>query len=155
MSSVGPALYTHHRNTNPKESTVSHDAVNHPSHYTSHPSGVECLHITRHLQFCPGNAVKYVWRSDLKDGVSGDQDLLKAEFYLEDHLAQAGAWITVPDIAADLIRVVLAAEVKLYGPDHPRVRFWEALLAGSASQAVIEVRHLRALATMKTEEIQP
>ena len=44
---------------------TEHDPVNHPSHYTSHPSGVECLAITRHLPFGIGNAVKYVWRADL------------------------------------------------------------------------------------------
>ena len=34
------------------------DAVNHPSHYTSHPSGVECITITRHYCFAIGNAIK-------------------------------------------------------------------------------------------------
>lgn len=124
---------------------MTHDAVNHPSHYTSHPSGVECLHITRHLQFDPGNATKYVWRADLKTGVSGVQDLLKAEFYLEDHLAEFGGQIIVPDKAADLIHVVLETEIRLYGTDHPRCQYWGALLIGGAAQAVVEVRHLIAL----------
>lgn len=130
---------------------MTHDAVNHPSHYTSHPSGIECLQITRHLQFDPGNATKYVWRADLKTGVSGVQDLLKSEFYLEDHLAEFGGQIIVPDPAVDLIQVVLATEVKLYGADHPRVRFWHSLMVGGAVQAVVEVRRLIAL----SEEAQP
>jgi len=39
------------------------DPVNHPRHYTSHPSGIECITITEHMSFCLGNAVKYLWRS--------------------------------------------------------------------------------------------
>lgn len=61
------------------------DPVKHPSHYTSHPSGVECLTITRHMNFNLGNAVKYIWRAGLKskDPV---QDLEKAVFYLQDEI---------------------------------------------------------------------
>ena len=33
----------------------THDPVNHPEHYTSHPSGVECIDITRHMTFNIGN----------------------------------------------------------------------------------------------------
>jgi hypothetical protein len=57
------------------------DPVNHPSHYTSHPSGVECIQITEHMGFNLGNAVKYIWRADLKADVI--QDLEKAKWYLE------------------------------------------------------------------------
>ena len=35
------------------------DNVNHPKHYTSHASGVECIEITEHYNFCVGNAIKY------------------------------------------------------------------------------------------------
>ena len=35
------------------------DPVNHPSHYTSDPSGIECIQITRHRNFNIGNAIKY------------------------------------------------------------------------------------------------
>lgn len=56
------------------------DPVNHPAHYTAHPSGVECIAITEHMNFCLGNAVKYIWRADLKrDAI---EDLRKAVFYL-------------------------------------------------------------------------
>ncbi|MFD8789298.1 DUF3310 domain-containing protein [Streptomyces vinaceus] len=58
------------------------DVVNHPSHYTAHPSGVECIEITEHLNFCLGNAVKYVWRAGLKDSDKTVQDLEKAKFYI-------------------------------------------------------------------------
>lgn len=42
------------------------DPVNHPRHYTSHPSGVHCIDIIEHMPFNIGNAVKYLWRCDLK-----------------------------------------------------------------------------------------
>jgi hypothetical protein len=60
------------------------DPVHHPAHYTNHPSGVECITITEHMGFCLGNAVKYIWRADLK----GDsiQDLEKAAFYINREL---------------------------------------------------------------------
>lgn len=56
------------------------DPVNHPPHYTAHPSGVECIKITEHMNFCLGNAVKYIWRADLKG--NDVEDLEKARFYL-------------------------------------------------------------------------
>lgn len=61
------------------------DPVNHPKHYTKHPSGIECIQITRHMSFNLGNAVKYVWRADLKNGV---EDLKKAVWYLQDEIAK-------------------------------------------------------------------
>ena len=60
---------------------VTYDAVSHPRHYVSHESDVECLTVTRNLTFICGNAVKYVWRADLKNGL---EDLMKARFYLRE-----------------------------------------------------------------------
>jgi hypothetical protein len=59
------------------------DAVSHPSHYTSHPSGVECITITKHMNFCRGNAVKYLWRAGQKgDSIEKEiEDIAKAEEY--------------------------------------------------------------------------
>lgn len=57
------------------------DVVNHPPHYTQHPSGVECCDIVEHFNFCVGNAIKYLWRAGLK----GDaiEDLRKAAWYVK------------------------------------------------------------------------
>lgn len=65
------------------------DNVNNPRHYTSHPSGVECIQVVEHMNFCLGNAVKYIWRAGLK----GDdiEDLEKAEFYIKRELARRRA----------------------------------------------------------------
>lgn len=65
-----------------------HDPVNHPSHYTSHPSGIEAIEVTRHMNFNLGNAIKYVWRAGLKDADKTIQDLKKAVFYLNDEIAR-------------------------------------------------------------------
>lgn len=62
------------------------DLVNHPPHYTSHPSGVECITVTEHMGFCLGNAVKYLWRA----GEKGDAitDLRKSRWYLDREIAR-------------------------------------------------------------------
>jgi hypothetical protein len=60
------------------------DSVNHPKHYTEHPSGVECIQITEHMNFCLGNAVKYIWRADLKHDAI--EDLEKAIWYIQREL---------------------------------------------------------------------
>ena len=68
------------------------DPVNHPSYYTSDPSGVECIQITRHRNFNIGNAFKYLWRNGLKDGAELSarqkqiQDLKKSVYYIEDEI---------------------------------------------------------------------
>lgn len=65
------------------------DNINHPSHYTSHPSGRECIDIAEHHDFCIGNAIKYLWRAGLKseDGISKKEkqieDLKKAIWYIK------------------------------------------------------------------------
>jgi len=58
-----------------------HDQVNNPRHYTSHPSGIDCIQITEHMGFNLGNAIKYVWRSDLKNDAI--EDLNKAIWYIQ------------------------------------------------------------------------
>lgn len=72
------------------------DSVNHPSHYTSHPSGIECIEITRHYCFSIGNAIKYLWRAGLKkemgleDREKEIEDLRKAIWYIKDRIKQLG-----------------------------------------------------------------
>lgn len=56
------------------------DTVNHPKHYTAHPSGIECIQVTEHMNFNLGNAVKYIWRCGNKGREI--EDLKKAEFYI-------------------------------------------------------------------------
>ncbi len=60
--------------------------VNHPKHYTSSPSGVECIQVTEHMSFNLGNAMKYLWRASLKG--KEKQDLEKAIWYLQRELGR-------------------------------------------------------------------
>lgn len=64
------------------------DVVNHPPHYNSHPSGIECIDIVRHHNFDVGNAIKYLWRCGLKIGENDLTALKKAEFYIKDEIAR-------------------------------------------------------------------
>ena len=61
------------------------DPVNHPKHYTSHPSGVECIEVTEHFNFNKGNAIKYIWRSS--DKGKEVEDLRKARWYIDREIA--------------------------------------------------------------------
>lgn len=62
------------------------DPVNHPKHYTQHPSGVECVEITELLEGSLANVVKYLWRAGLKDNKTLSQDIEKAEWYLNRYI---------------------------------------------------------------------
>lgn len=63
---------------------MKHDSVNHPRHYTNHPSGIEAIQVTRHMNFNLGNAIKYIWRAGQKEDAI--TDLRKALFYIEDEI---------------------------------------------------------------------
>lgn len=62
---------------------MSFDTVAKPKHYNVHPSGVECIQVTEHMNFCLGNAMKYIWRADEKNGI---EDLKKAIWYLQNEI---------------------------------------------------------------------
>lgn len=80
----------------PSESDVlperAADSVNHPAHYTSDPSGVECVTITRHRNFLIGSAIKYLWRAGLKQDADKSatekqiEDLRKAIWYINEEI---------------------------------------------------------------------
>lgn len=91
-------------------SSNKNDNVNHPKHYTSDPSGIECIDITRHRNFNIGNAIKYLWGAGLKFGVeitpkktaiikngkdNEIEDLNKAVWYLVDEIHRLGGRCTV------------------------------------------------------------
>jgi len=65
------------------------DLVNHPKHYNSSAAHcecgrkIECIDITRHMGFNLGNALKYIWRSEHKNGT---EDIKKAIWYLNDYI---------------------------------------------------------------------
>ena len=59
---------------------VQTDMVNHPPRYKD-ASGIECIEVTRHMQFCGGNCSKYLYRAGKKG--STVEDLKKASWYAE------------------------------------------------------------------------
>lgn len=67
---------------------ASADVVNHPEHYTSDPSGVECIQIVEHRSFNVGNAIKYLWRAGLKGAQI--EDLKKARWYVDREIKRLG-----------------------------------------------------------------
>ena len=75
-----------------KDKEQKTDNVNHPSHYNSHPSGIECIEIARHHNFNIGNTIKYLWRAGLKseEGMEDNdkkiEDLNKAIWYINDEI---------------------------------------------------------------------
>lgn len=85
------------------DKTNSVDMINHPPHYTSCPSGIECIEIAELLPFCLGNCYKYLHRAGLK----GDElpDLQKAVFYarrayLNDEKLTETARIRIVEVAS-------------------------------------------------------
>ena len=75
-----------------KDKEQKADSVNHPAHYNSHPSGIECIEIARHHNFNIGNTIKYLWRAGLKSEEGMEdidkqvEDLNKAIWYIQDEI---------------------------------------------------------------------
>lgn len=73
---------------------MKNERVNHPSHYTwlKEKCGIEVIDITRHLDFCTGNAMKYLLRAGHKseegytDKAKEIEDLQKAINYITDRI---------------------------------------------------------------------
>lgn len=90
--------FVEYMNNSNKENT-NIDNVNHPQHYTSHPSGIECIEIARHYCFSIGNAIKYLWRAGLKkdasltDNQKEIEDLNKAIWYIKDRIKELGGQV--------------------------------------------------------------
>lgn len=67
------------------------DNINHPPHYNSFEGScdkcgkqIECINVTRHMNFNIGNAIKYLWRCNHKGNAI--EDLKKAAWYLNDEI---------------------------------------------------------------------
>ncbi|QZE10495.1 hypothetical protein SEA_SCOOBYDOOBYDOO_178 [Mycobacterium phage ScoobyDoobyDoo] len=96
------------------------DMINHPPHYTQHPSGWECIQVTRHCPFSLGNAIKYLWRAEHKNG---SEDLKKARWYLNDVIEHGGTFPPFP--VSRMLRDVAKAE-----SDEARYEMFMHLAAG-------------------------
>lgn len=83
------------------------DMVNRPPHYNHHPLGIECITITRQLNFNRGCAFKYLWRLGHKgDEAKIIEDLEKAIWYLSDEIehTQSQQSITLPASINDIVK---------------------------------------------------
>ena len=77
-----------------KDKEQKTDNVNHPPHYTwlKDLCGIEVIDITRHMNFCCGNALKYILRAghkkdaSLTDTDKQVEDLNKAIWYIQDEI---------------------------------------------------------------------
>lgn len=84
------------------------DHVNHPPHYASHPSGVECVDIAEHLSFNLGNALKYVWRWEQKD--DPEENLRKCLWYIERETSRLDQKIEIHMVARAMIQKTIRKE---------------------------------------------
>jgi hypothetical protein len=109
------------------------DMVNHPPHYSGHPSGIECIDITRDMSFDAGNAVKYVYRCDAKNG---REDLEKARWYLTDAVRHGDPVVVG---ATPLQWAARLAVVVRHEADLNRVRFFEAVRLRDMASALDSV----------------
>lgn len=113
------------------------DNVNHPSHYTT-GAPCECIEITRHYSFCIGNAIKYVWRHNLKGKPL--EDLKKAEWYLTTALCNGE---TIPAPVHDLESCVTLYRnlMSLWFDNFAGAQvFWFALRKQNIPQMLMAVR---------------
>lgn len=107
------------------------DVVEKPVGYNSHPSGIECIEVTRLCPFDLGNAIKYIWRSEHKNGI---EDLKKARWYLKDVLAN-GLASHPPFKARKLLEQAAAADVD--AGSHARGVMLEYLARGQLDDTIL------------------
>lgn len=94
------------------------DNIDHPKHYNSHPSGVECIQVAEHMGFNLGNAFKYVFRH--ADKGKPIEDLGKARWYMGREIArrQAEAWADFP--SDPRYEISTAGRVRMIGKEECR-----------------------------------
>ena len=106
------------------------DMVNHPPHYTDHPSGVECIEVFEWCSGCTSTAWKYMWCGGKK--WNDLEDLKKAQWYIRreiqfTHALQSRGLIRqmlVPDSLVAAIRKVLAVESGTRGAVMQQLADW-------------------------------
>ena len=52
--------------------------INHPLHYNSHPSRIECIEVARDMSFNLGNVLKYILRHGKKRSETNPDELSNA-----------------------------------------------------------------------------
>lgn len=98
-----------------KTSKLTNNFVDHPRHYTDHPSGIEAIEFCGKMEFNIGNAFKYLYRLDKKwDAL---EDLKKARWYIDREMFQRGTPMPINDMCSSNINQWWKAD-KI--PDYPQ-----------------------------------
>lgn len=118
-----------------------------PSHYRSHPSGVECIDVIRELPFSAGNAIKYIWRAGQKDSTL--QDLDKALWYVRDCIDNKIDFVA-DNQARDMFQRWVREE-----DDLDKIAAVESILLNRPEVAESYVEDLRYKASLRTKTKAP
>jgi hypothetical protein len=103
------------------------ETVDHPKHYNSHPSGVECAMVCRLCSWNFGSAIKYIWRYRDKNG---NEDLRMARWHLKD-IKSSGEAHHLPHKAKTLLQ-----RVNNHDRDQLRREIFGYLVLGQVDQAI-------------------
>lgn len=96
-----------------EQPSATTDMVNHPPHYTGHPSGVECIEVAEHLPFCLGNAFKYLFRRDAKGNPV--ENIEKAIWYINRHQETYPEKPELPEEALEALGQIVVHEPYPFG----------------------------------------
>lgn len=142
---------------------MAKEMVNHPSHYNSHPAGIECIDVIRHYVCDIANAIKYLWRAGLKAELGKDdadkeiEDLKKALWYIEDYRGHTRSWNVVTGVYEMVCKATGSQVIGItQGYDkHIREAMQNLLLVGLVYDgSVVSAAHPKALLDDATRAIQ-
>lgn len=122
-----------------------------PKHYRLHPSGIEAIDVCEQFDFCVGNALKYLFRLELKD--TRLSNLKKAQWYIERATEKDGGAIWR---GGDRVRQLIAQNLKkIVSDDDVLGRVCAILYACAISQTLgsIPVDKLHHIQTEILKEI--
>lgn len=112
------------------------DVVDHPPHYTAHPSNVEAIELCEWLSFNTGNALKYVWRAGQKG--SRREDLSKALWYIEREISRKVHGMPTEGLPNEF----LAARARLVVQQERPVSLLAVMIMSLAMPPVVARTHL-------------
>lgn len=91
----------------------SADMVNHPPHYTGHPSGVECIEVAEHLPFCLGTAFERLFSRDAKGNPA--ENIEQAIWYVNRHNETYPNKPELPEEAREALGAIVVHEPHPFG----------------------------------------
>ncbi len=116
--------------------------VNHPSWYTKHPSGIECIDLIEHLPANLSLAVKYLWRCGLKESEKPIRELKSARWYTERERQRIELFELSDDeleLKTGLVWRMLARKVVAVDPNTTLAGYLDALIYYDFSEMLMEI----------------